>query len=145
MIMRDAGDFDTIAWFYAVGIVMTAMLLLAITVCVLLIKDYYENEDSGKIHHKCQRANIFNIKIVFFFFCLFVDDEWETLNLIPNIILNPGFFEPEDPDNPSPPYTRTIIFGEDFLSSSDEESEEEQIPFTRKLSLFFTGDTIKRL
>lgn len=72
-------------------------------------------------------------------------DEWETLDLIPNIILNPGFFEPDDPDNPSPPYTRTIIFGEDVLSSSEEETEEEQIPFKRKLSLFFTGDTIKRL
>lgn len=85
------------------------------------------------------------MNLLFFFLICLTDDEWETLNLIPNIILNPGFFEPEDPDNPSPPYTRTIIFGEDFLSSSESESEHEVIPFKRRLSLFFTGDTIKRL
>lgn len=76
---------------------------------------------------------------------IYAEDEWETLDLIPNIILNPGFFEPDDPDNPSPPYSRTIIFGEDELSSSEDETEEETIPFKRKFSLFFTGDTIKRL
>lgn len=73
------------------------------------------------------------------------EDEWDTIELIPNIILNPGYYEPEDPNNPSPPYTRTIIFGEDVLSSSESESEEEQMTFKRKVSLFFTGDTIKRL
>lgn len=65
---------------------------------------------------------------------------------MPNIILNPGYYEPEDPNNPSPPYTRTIIFGEDVLSSSESESDGEQsMSFKRKVSLFFTGDTIKRL
>lgn len=60
--------------------------------------------------------------------------------------MNPGFYEPEDPNDPSPPYTRTIIFGEDVLSSSSEsESDGEQMTFKRKVSLFFTGDTIKRL
>lgn len=74
------------------------------------------------------------------------EDEWGTINIIPNIILNPGYFEPEDPDNPSPPYSRTIIFGEDVLSTSDSSSDQEEpISFKRKFSLFFTGDTIKRL
>lgn len=86
----------------------------------------------------------FNILIKFLIFS-YTEDEWETLDLIPNIILNPGFFEPDDPDNPSPPYSRTIIFGEDELSSSEDETEEDTIPFKRKFSLFFTGDTIKRL
>lgn len=121
ILMRDAKDFDVMVWFYAVGIVMGSMVILGLTVCILLIRDCYEDDGLADA------------------------DEWETLDLIPNIILNPGFFEPDDPDNPSPPYTRTIIFGEDVLSSSEEESEEEPIPFKRKLSLFFTGDTIKRL
>lgn len=74
------------------------------------------------------------------------EDEYESIELVPNIILNPGYYEPEDPNNPSPPYTRTIIFGEDILSSSESESDEEQsLSFKRKVSLFFTGDTIKRL
>lgn len=78
-------------------------------------------------------------------FIIAEEEEWYNLELIPNIILNPGYYEPEDPNNPSPPYTRTIMFGEDVLSSSDDVSEEEQISFKRKVSLFFTGDTIKRL
>lgn len=76
------------------------------------------------------------------------EDEWGTIGIIPNIILNPGFLEPEDPNDPSPPYTRTIIFGEDVLSTSESDSdsdEEEPISFKRKFSLFFTGDMIKRV
>ena len=82
------------------------------------------------------------------FFLLFYnhteEDEWESIGIIPNIILNPGFLDPSDP---SPPYTRTIIFGEDVLSTSESGSseEEEKISFKRKFSLFFTGDTVKRL
>lgn len=54
-----------------------------------------------------------------------------------NIILNPGFLEPEDPNDQSPPYTRTIIFGEDVLSTSESGSEEEEpMSFKRKFSLF---------
>lgn len=87
----------------------------------------------------------FNNKILFWF-SITEEDEWQTIEIIPNIILNPGFYEPEDPNNPSPPYTRTIIFGEDTLSSSESESDhEEPISFRRQLSIFFTGDTIKRL
>lgn len=47
--MRDAKDFDTIAWFYAVGIVMSTMIILGITICMLLLKDYCEREDSGQL------------------------------------------------------------------------------------------------
>lgn len=74
------------------------------------------------------------------------EDEWGTINIIPNIILNPGYFDAEDPNDPSPPYARTIIFGEDVLSTSESDSEQEEpISFKRKFSLFFTGDTVKRL
>lgn len=78
------------------------------------------------------------------------EEEWETIELIPNIILNPNFFT-EDSNNVSPPYTRTIIFGEDVLSNSETSTSNEYdddgelMTFKRKMSLFFTGDTIKRL
>lgn len=42
--MRDAKDFDTLVWFYAVGVVMTAMVLLGLTVCILLVRDCYEDD-----------------------------------------------------------------------------------------------------
>lgn len=42
--MRDAKDFDVHVWFYAVGIVMGAMVLLGLTVCILLVRDCYEDD-----------------------------------------------------------------------------------------------------
>lgn len=90
---------------------------------------------------------MFNVELNFFIQTISTDEEdWETIGIIPNIILNPGFYEAEDPNEPSPPYSRTIIFGEDVLSTSESGSEEEEpISFKRKFSLFFTGDTVKRL
>lgn len=44
ILMRDAKDFDTLVWFYAVGVVMTAMVLLGLTVCILLVRDCYEDD-----------------------------------------------------------------------------------------------------
>ncbi|KAJ6639115.1 hypothetical protein Bhyg_11854 [Pseudolycoriella hygida] len=94
ILLRDVKEFDKNVWTYAVSIVIGAMIILGLSVCFMLLRDCYEEDERS-------------------------EDEWETLDLIPNIILNPGFFEPDDPDNPSPPYSRTIIFGEDELSSSD--------------------------
>lgn len=98
--------------------------------------------DEDNQHHQKNHVTHFTNQI---FFSLTEEEEWDTIELVPNIILNPGYYEPEDPNNPSPPYTRTIIFGEDTLSSSESESEEDTMTFKRKVSLFFTGDTIKRL
>lgn len=44
ILMRDAKDFDVHVWFYAVGIVMGAMVLLGLTVCILLVRDCYEDD-----------------------------------------------------------------------------------------------------
>uniref|UniRef100_A0A1A9W8P3 Fibronectin type-III domain-containing protein n=1 Tax=Glossina brevipalpis TaxID=37001 RepID=A0A1A9W8P3_9MUSC len=75
------------------------------------------------------------------------EDGWDSIELIPNIILNPGFC---DADNQrEAPFTRTIIFGEDDDSDDSCESESDHEPrmekFKRKLSVFFTDPTIKRI
>lgn len=51
ILMRDAKDFDTHVWFYAVGVVMGALVLLGLTVCLLLVRDWYEDDGlAGKWH-----------------------------------------------------------------------------------------------
>lgn len=143
-------------WMYAVTISMGALVVLSLTVCILLLRDHYldmeEKRLKGATFSQLILQIFFSIKNqnfisnCFFSFFLTEEEEWETIGIIPNIILNPGFYEAEDPNDPSPPYSRTIIFGEDVLSTSESGSEEEEpISFKRKFSLFFTGDTIKRL
>ncbi|XP_051862925.1 contactin-2 isoform X3 [Drosophila albomicans] len=82
-----------------------------------------------------------------------LQDGWDSIELIPNIILNPGFSE-SDGAKSAPPFTRTVIFGHngrayDDDDDDDEDYEEEQEPtmekFKRKVSVFFTGPTIKRI
>ncbi|XP_017488135.1 PREDICTED: uncharacterized protein LOC108376434 [Rhagoletis zephyria] len=74
---------------------------------------------------------------------------WESIELIPNIILNPGFCESDGPQPAQQPYTRTIIFGEDDDSDGYESEESDHEPtmekFKRKVSVFFTGPTIRRI
>lgn len=76
------------------------------------------------------------------------ENGWESIELIPNIILNPGFCE-SDVSETVQPYTRTIIFGEDDESDGYESEESDHEPamekFKRKVSVFFTGPTIRRI
>lgn len=75
------------------------------------------------------------------------ENGWEGIELIPNIILNPGFCE-SDGSEPVQPYTRTIIFGEDDESDGYESESDHEPPmekFKRKVSVFFTGPTIRRI
>lgn len=44
ILLRDAKDFDTNTWVYAVSVVMGAMVILGLTVCILLIRDCYEDD-----------------------------------------------------------------------------------------------------
>ncbi|XP_017870726.1 PREDICTED: uncharacterized protein LOC108618979 isoform X3 [Drosophila arizonae] len=79
-------------------------------------------------------------------------DGWDSIELIPNIILNPGFSESDGPKS-VPPFTRTVIFGHNGqpYNDDDDDDEEEEDPeptmekFKRKVSVFFTGPTIKRI
>ncbi|KNC28773.1 hypothetical protein FF38_09947 [Lucilia cuprina] len=72
------------------------------------------------------------------------EDGWDSIELIPNIILNPGFCE-TDGQTAAP---RTVIFGGDDDSDDSCESESDHEPrmekFKRKLSVFFTDPTIYR-
>jgi hypothetical protein len=65
-----------------------------------------------------------------------VEEDLDNLELVPNIILNPGYC---DSDNRalSPPMSR--IYGD------DDDYNDEPMNFSRKLSIFFTGNTIKRI
>lgn len=60
--------------------------------------------------------------------------------------MNPGFCET---DGQNSPYTRTVIFGEDDESdeydSENSENEARMERFKRKVSVFFTGPTMKRI
>ncbi|XP_050746585.1 uncharacterized protein LOC108027604 isoform X2 [Drosophila biarmipes] len=130
-----------------------------------------------------------------------LQDGWDSIELIPNIILNPGFSESDgggqggpkgggasggaegqddpdegDEDDVAMPFPRTIIFGQHHRTpppprlhlppqqhhqyhhhqhhrrreeDEDDDYEEEHEPtmerFKRKVSVFFTGPTIKRI
>lgn len=68
-----------------------------------------------------------------------VEDELaDSLELVPNIILNPGF---EDDRPASPPMPR--IFRNSFDDPFDYDSFDEP-RWKRKMSVFFQGNTIKR-
>lgn len=93
--------------------------------------------------------------------CVDLQDGWDSIELIPNIILNPGFSESDGTKNVQP-FTRHILFGhtgqqythnvvddDDDDDDDDYEEEEDLEPtmekFKRKVSVFFTGPTIKRI
>lgn len=42
MILRNVQDFDPRIWVYAVSISMSALLVLGCTVCILLLRDHYD-------------------------------------------------------------------------------------------------------
>lgn len=93
------------------------------------------------------------------------EERLDSLELVPNIILNPGFCESDGEDQqkpPSPPFTRTFSPFSSMNPSANgnsngsntnnddedddyDEDDEPQLTFSRKMSIFFTGNTIKRI
>lgn len=75
------------------------------------------------------------------------------LELVPNIILNPGFCDSDDQEIFSTPFIKRYNIKyepakqtDDDCTDEDEESEQSEIiPFKRRLSIFFTEGTIKRM
>ncbi|XP_023166025.1 uncharacterized protein LOC111596165 [Drosophila hydei] len=129
LIKPDLDNFDPRIWIVAVSIVLGTLVILAIGLCIVLSKE-------------CYQATQMELK-----------DGWDSIELIPNIILNPGFSESDGPKS-VPPFTRTVIFGHNGQpynddDDDDDDEEEEQEPtmekFKRKVSVFFTGPTIKRI
>ena len=65
------------------------------------------------------------------------EEAMENIDLLPNIIMNPGFAEQMEKVKAK----HTIVYDED-----DEESDEEPMEkFKRRVSVFFMGPTIKRM
>ncbi|XP_053678246.1 uncharacterized protein LOC128728640 [Anopheles nili] len=139
-IMIDAKNFDTRVWIAAVGIVMGTLVILSLGTCIVLYKECREPAANDK------------------------DEELDSLELVPNIILNPGFCDSDDQgQNPlSPPIPRTLPYnryrshghdgtggnggvGGDDDDEDDDEDDEEPMTFSRRMSIFFTGNTIKRI
>lgn len=42
IVLKDVKDFDPRIWIYAVSISMSALIILGCTVCLLLLRDHYE-------------------------------------------------------------------------------------------------------
>ncbi|KAH8300579.1 hypothetical protein KR044_009587, partial [Drosophila immigrans] len=128
LIKPDLDNFDPRIWIVAVSIVLGTLVILAIGLCIVLSKECYQSTQME------------------------LQDGWDSIELIPNIILNPGFSE-SDGAKSAPPFTRTVIFGHNGQEydddDDDEDYEEEHEPtmekFKRKVSVFFTGPTIKRI
>ncbi|XP_058811315.1 uncharacterized protein LOC131676210 [Topomyia yanbarensis] len=148
-IMIDAQNFDTRVWIAAVGVVMGTLVILSLGTCIVLYKECREPIEK--------------------------EEELDSLELVPNIILNPGFCDSDDQGQSSlsPPIPRTLAFqpvGNGTVSShngyhynrrytspygagsrynyndyDDDDSEEEPMTFSRRMSIFFTGNTIKRI
>nr|XP_016937260.1 uncharacterized protein LOC108015359 isoform X1 [Drosophila suzukii] len=180
LIKPDLDNFDPRIWIVAVSIVLGTLVILAIGLCIVLSKECYQSAQME------------------------LQDGWDSIELIPNIILNPGFSESDggqgqqgggggaggadgqddpdegDEDDVAMPFPRTIIFGQHHRTpppprlhlppqkhhqhhhqylhqqhhrrqdeNDDDDYEEEHEPtmerFKRKVSVFFTGPTIKRI
>ncbi|XP_034124209.1 uncharacterized protein LOC117581288 isoform X1 [Drosophila guanche] len=166
LIKPDLDNFDPRIWIVAVSIVLGTLVILAIGLCIVLSKECYQASQME------------------------LQDGWDSIELIPNIILNPGFSESDgggagaggdenDADAAAAAeaeeearvrFTRTIIFGQKprpsrlhphghpqhrapppvvVFDDDDDDDEEDHEPtmerFKRKVSVFFTGPTIKRI
>ncbi|KFB48859.1 AGAP013210-PA-like protein [Anopheles sinensis] len=93
------------------------------------------------------------------------EEELDSLELVPNIILNPGFCDSDDQgQNPlAPPIPRSLPYnryrsqcldvtgrggtgaGANEEDDDDEDEDDEPMTFSRRMSIFFTGNTIKRI
>lgn len=74
------------------------------------------------------------------------------MGLMPNIILNPGFCDSDDQEIFSTPFIKRYNIkyrpAEEGSGADDEDDLSEQseiIPFKRRLSIFFTEGTVKRM
>lgn len=74
------------------------------------------------------------------------------MELVPNIILNPGFCDSDDQEIFSSPFIKRYNIKYEPARQKDEDEldsdlseQSEIIPFKRRLSIFFTEGTIKRM
>lgn len=50
--MKDAKNFDPRAWIVAVGIVLSAFVILSLGICIVLYKEWQEDEDVPGMEHR---------------------------------------------------------------------------------------------
>ncbi|GAB0096816.1 uncharacterized protein DMENIID0001_123840 [Sergentomyia squamirostris] len=122
LIMVDVRNFDTRAWIVAVAITMGILIILTIATSAVLFKE-------------CNNTPALA--------------DPDALELVPNIILNPGFCDSDD-QGPlmipfASPFQHLRKNIDDDSDSSDSYYHEEPVPFSRRISIFFTEGTIKRL
>ncbi|XP_068139642.1 uncharacterized protein [Drosophila tropicalis] len=141
LIKPDLDNFDPRIWIVAVSIVLGTLVILAIGLCIVLSKECYQSTQME------------------------LQDDWDSIELIPNIILNPGFSESDGTEGASAPplfiqhHHRQANHddnaadndnGDDDDDDDDDDNYEERHEptmekFKRKVSVFFTGPTIKRI
>lgn len=54
IILRDVKDFDPRTWLYAVGLSVSALIALALTLCILFVRDHYL-----EMQEKRERGNFY--------------------------------------------------------------------------------------
>lgn len=73
MIMKDAKNFDTRAWIVAVGIVLSAFVVLSLGICIVLYKEWQEEEDEdlpGMKHRPTHTAHQVGFLLLLSYFLL---------------------------------------------------------------------------
>uniref|UniRef100_A0A1B0CRF5 Neural cell adhesion molecule l1 n=1 Tax=Lutzomyia longipalpis TaxID=7200 RepID=A0A1B0CRF5_LUTLO len=123
LILVDVRNFDTRAWIVAVAITMGILIILTIATSAVLFRECHSSPE--------------------------FDGDPDALELVPNIILNPGFCDSDDQGPLIIPFAKPFQYrpkhDDDDSDSSDSYYHEDPVPFSRKLSIFFTEGTIKRL
>lgn len=64
IILKDVKDFDPQIWVYAVGISVSALVILGLTMCILLLRDHYlEMEEKRMRGNNCFFSNILSLDL----------------------------------------------------------------------------------
>lgn len=70
IILKDVKDFDPQIWVYAVGISLSALVVLGLTLCILLLRDHYLDMEEKRMRGKCCCFvyHLFSIELIYHFF-----------------------------------------------------------------------------
>ncbi|KAH8419735.1 hypothetical protein KR009_001985, partial [Drosophila setifemur] len=107
LIKPDLDNFDPRIWIVAVSIVLGTLVILAIGLCIVLSKECYQATQME------------------------LQDGWDSIELIPNIILNPGFSESDGAGEAGDEG------GEDMEDMEEEEEGEDHVPMAFPRALPF--------
>lgn len=63
IILKDVKDFDPKIWVYAAGISLSALVVLGLTVCILLLRDHYLEMEEKRMRGKLLTNGIIKFSI----------------------------------------------------------------------------------